>query len=54
MESLDVIATETEPTDWVSSMVTVVKPHKIRICLDPQDLNKAIRRDRILSRQWRK
>ena len=35
----------TEPTDWVSSMVTVVKGDKVRICLDPKDLNKAIRRE---------
>ncbi|KAK0154442.1 Retrovirus-related Pol polyprotein from transposon 412 [Merluccius polli] len=26
-------------------MVTVVKPNKLRICIDPQDLNKAIRRE---------
>jgi len=35
---------ETQPTEWISSMVTVAKPGKIRICLDPQDLNKAIKR----------
>ena len=34
-----------EPTDWVNSMVTVVKNEKIRICIDPKDLNKAIRRE---------
>ena len=33
-----------EPTDWVSSMVTVVKPNKSRICIDPKDLNRAIKR----------
>ena len=33
-----------EPTDWVSSMVTVVKPNKLRICIDPKDLNRAIKR----------
>lgn len=42
MEDLGVIEKQTEPTEWVSSMVTVVKPNKIRICLDPQNLNKAI------------
>jgi len=33
------------PTDWVSSIV-IVKKNKsdIRICLDPTDLNKAIKR----------
>ncbi len=35
----------TEPTDWVSSMVTVVKNGKICLCSDPKDLNKAIRRE---------
>ncbi|XP_056109383.1 uncharacterized protein K02A2.6-like [Rhinichthys klamathensis goyatoka] len=45
MEEMNVIARQTDPTDWVSSMVTIVKPDKIRICLDPQDLNKAIKRE---------
>lgn len=35
----------TEPTDWVSSMVTVLKKDKVRICIDPKDLNRAIRRE---------
>jgi len=26
-------------------MVTVVKPNKIRICIDPRDLNRAIQRE---------
>ena len=41
-----------QPTDWVSSMLAVSKPSseadgetKIRICLDPRDLNVAIRRE---------
>ncbi|XP_033121550.1 uncharacterized protein K02A2.6-like [Anneissia japonica] len=34
-----------EPTDWVSSMVVVVKGNKLRICSDPKDLNRAIRRE---------
>ena len=47
LEELDkkkIIVKETEPTDWISSMVVVAKPGKIRICLDPKDLNKAVRR----------
>ena len=45
METLGVIVKETEPTDWVSSLVTVEKPDKtLRVCLDPKDLNKAIKR----------
>jgi len=35
-----------EPTTWVSSMVVVPKKDgKLRICLDPRDLNKAIRHE---------
>ena len=35
---------ESGPTDWVSSMVTVIKPTKLRICIDPKDLKRAIKR----------
>lgn len=45
MECLGVINKQTEPTDWVNSMVTVTKPNEIRICIDPQDLNTAIKRE---------
>ncbi len=44
MESLGVIAKQDEPTDWVHSMVTVRKGDKIRICIDPKELNQAIKR----------
>ena len=45
MVNLDVIETITEPTDWVSQLVVVEKPNgKLRVCLDPRDLNKAIKR----------
>jgi len=37
-----ILAKVDEPTDWVSSMVTVVKGDKVRICLDPSDLNQVI------------
>ena len=40
----NIIKKETEPTDWISRMVVVAKPNKIRICLDPKDLNKALKR----------
>ena len=30
------------PTGWISSVVVVTTPNKIRICLDPKDLNKAV------------
>lgn len=43
MEKLGVIAKVDEPTDWINSLVVVKEP-KLRICLDPLDLNKAIMR----------
>ncbi|RXN11580.1 Retrovirus-related Pol poly from transposon [Labeo rohita] len=45
MEKQGVIARVTEPTDWVNALVVVEKPRtrKLRICLDPRDLNKAIK-----------
>ena len=43
MVKSNVIAPVSEPTEWVSSMVVVEKKNnKIRICLDPRDLNRAI------------
>ncbi|XP_063903271.1 uncharacterized protein K02A2.6-like [Zophobas morio] len=34
------------PSDWVNALVVVRKPDgKLRICLDPQDLNRAIKRE---------
>ncbi|XP_028411133.1 uncharacterized protein K02A2.6-like [Dendronephthya gigantea] len=45
MVDLGVIEKQSEPTSWVNSMVTVVKPNKLRICIDPRDLNRAIRRE---------
>lgn len=45
MEKVGVIKKVDEPTDWVNSMVVVEKKSgKLRICLDPHDLNKAIQR----------
>lgn len=46
MERLDVIERVQEPSEWVNSLVTVVKPNgKIRLCIDPKDLNHAIKRE---------
>ena len=45
MEKLGVILKVDEPTDWVSSMVVVKQPHRLRLCLDPTDLNKNIMRE---------
>ena len=44
LEHRGVIKQVNKPTPWISSMVTVIKPGKIRICIDPRDLNKAILR----------
>ena len=39
------IKKEEEPTDWVSSLVVTEKPSgKLRVCIDPQHLSKALKR----------
>ena len=46
MVKMEVAVKEDEPTDWVNPMVVVEKPNgKLRICLDPGPLNKAIKRE---------
>ena len=46
MEKAGIIAKVDKPTDWVSSMVCVEKKDgSVRICLDPKDLNKAVKRE---------
>ena len=46
LEAQGVIAQVTTPTKWISSMVAVPKKNgKLRICLDPKDLNRAILRE---------
>ena len=45
MEKAKVVVKQEEPTDWVNSMVAVIKPKKLRICIDPSDLNEVIRRE---------
>lgn len=45
MEELGVILKVTQPTDWVSSIALSKRANgKLRVCLDPKDLNKAIKR----------
>ncbi|CAG2205039.1 unnamed protein product [Mytilus edulis] len=45
LETNGVIKAVDTPTDWVSSLVTVKKPNgKLRICIDPKPLNKALKR----------
>ena len=46
LEHCKIIAKVVEPTDWVNSMVVVRKKNgRVRICIDPSDLNRAIRRE---------
>ena len=45
MQQLGVIAPVSKPTDWVSSMVTVLRPGKLRICIHPRHLNSADKRE---------
>ena len=46
MVEQEIISPVTTPTPWVSSLVVVSKPNgKLRLCLDPKDLNKAIQRE---------
>ena len=45
MVKIGVITPVSEPTEWVSQMVAARKKDgSIRICIDPRDLNKALRR----------
>ena len=46
MERDGIICKVTEPPQWVNTLVVCEKPktHKLRVCLDPQPLNKAILR----------
>ena len=46
LENLEVIGKVDTPTDWISSLVVTVKPTgKVRLCIDPKPLNKAIKRN---------
>ena len=45
MEKVARLAKATQPTGWVTSMVVSSRGEKIRICLDPGDLNKAVKRE---------
>ena len=46
METMGVIKKIEEPTEWVHSFVPVTKPNgKLRVCLDPRNLNKSIKRE---------
>ena len=45
MEKEGHLAKVSQLTDWVNSMVVSSRGEKIRICLDPGDLNKAVKRE---------
>ena len=45
MENDGVTKKQEEPTDLVNSMVIVETPKKLRICIDPRDLNKSIKQE---------
>lgn len=54
MEKLEVIKKIDEPSEWVSSLVIAQKKTgAMRVCLDPRDLNKAIKREhfKLLTRE---
>ncbi|GFY55515.1 reverse transcriptase domain-containing protein [Trichonephila inaurata madagascariensis] len=44
MVEAGIISKVEEPTEWVSNMVVINSPKKLRICLDPRPLNEAIQR----------
>ena len=45
LECLQILTPVSEPTPWMSSMVIVKKPNgNIRVCLDPKNLNKVLKR----------
>ena len=45
MKKMGVIVKQDQPTEWVSSMVTLTTPNGIRVCIDPRDINQAMKRE---------
>lgn len=45
LEEMGVLTKVKQPTPWISNMVAVKQPNKLRVCLDPLELNKAIVRN---------
>ena len=43
LEKQEILSKVEDPTDWVNSAVYVKKPEKLRVCLDPKELNKHIK-----------
>ncbi|XP_041461547.1 uncharacterized protein K02A2.6-like [Lytechinus variegatus] len=48
LEQRGILKKVSAPTDWVSNTVLVKKPGKLRICLDPRELNRALKRPHYL------
>ena len=48
LENRGILKKVSQPTDWVSNTVIVRKPGKMRICIDPRDLNRALKRPHYL------
>lgn len=44
MEQQGIIAEQNEHTDWVNNLVLVKRNNKLRVCIDPIILNKALKR----------
>lgn len=44
LQSKHIIIKESNPTEWISSRAVVVRSDKIRICIDPKDLNLVLKR----------
>ena len=53
LEASNVITLVKEPTKWISSMVAVCKSEKLRLCIDPKDLNRAIKRSHLSAAYYR-
>ena len=45
MERNKILAKVEQPTEWVNSMVVTLRNDKIRICIDPKELNEAMKRE---------
>lgn len=43
LETMGVIAKVSKPTPWISNMVVVRRPNKLKLCLDPVHLKGVIR-----------
>ena len=53
MEKLRVIKKCSESTAWVHSFVVSKKNNKLRVCLDPSDLNRAVMHEHFPMQTWK-